>query len=232
MLPLTDRLFQDILPSTRSSSATCREGELLATEENTGIKKRKGKATATRAKRQKTEGTLLVKMHPNHPQKQPLKRLMGLARFAFNTVVGWSIIMNNMVSWKKDAIDLTLVARKKVIKRNAQRQQGVEVCLDIRDAKIAILAFALHLHDNPNKRCSSLDDLCSMKDKLNTSSKRKLKPEGDWAVTFFTPEFDALRYRNEKIHMKTIRKMLCWAHYRFRQCLITKAEELGVRVII
>ncbi|KAG9293217.1 hypothetical protein G9A89_010588 [Geosiphon pyriformis] len=30
---------------------------------------------------------------------------------------------------------------------------------------------------------------------------------------------------------KTVRKVLFWAHYQFHQCLIAKAEELGVRVI-
>ncbi|KAG9295470.1 hypothetical protein G9A89_013499 [Geosiphon pyriformis] len=83
--PISDehKLFQDVL-------AACREGELLATEENAGIKVRKVKATAARGKPQKTEGilnrTLLAKTYTNHLQKQLLKRWMGLARFAINTV--------------------------------------------------------------------------------------------------------------------------------------------------
>ncbi|CAI2184177.1 9585_t:CDS:1 [Funneliformis geosporum] len=38
--------------------------------------------------------------------------------------------------------------------------------------------------------------------------------------------------KTRNIMRKTVRKMLCWAHYQFRQRLVTKAEELGVHVII
>ena len=53
----------------------------------------RGKASATKArtKRKCSEETLnhtlVVKVYPNHPQKQLLKRWMGLARFAYNSVV-------------------------------------------------------------------------------------------------------------------------------------------------
>ncbi|KAG9307024.1 hypothetical protein G9A89_003075 [Geosiphon pyriformis] len=56
------------------------------------------------------------------------------------------------------------------------------------------------------------------------------------SVRFFTREFDGIvrhaESQNKKYYTKTDRKMLCWAHYRFRQRLIIKAEELGARVII
>ena len=35
--------------------------------------------------------------------------------------------------------------------------------------------------------------------------------------------------KTRKITRKTVRKMLCWGHYQFRQRLVAKAEELGVR---
>jgi putative transposase len=38
--------------------------------------------------------------------------------------------------------------------------------------------------------------------------------------------------KTQKITRKTVRKMLCWSHYRFQQCLISKAEEKGIHVII
>ena len=63
------------------------------------------------------------------------------------------------------------------------------------------------------------------------------------SVAFFTREFDAIiippfevsnmvNRKTRNITRKTVRKMLCWAHYRFRQRLVAKAEELGVHVII
>jgi putative transposase len=63
------------------------------------------------------------------------------------------------------------------------------------------------------------------------------------SIAFFTHEFDAIvippfevsnmvNCKTRKITRPTVRKMLCWAHYHFRQRLIAKAEELGVRVII
>jgi hypothetical protein len=85
------------LPSTQSSSAACREDEPLAIDENarTGQKRKKiPKATAARKKRQRSENTLNrtlnLKVYPNHPQKQILKRWLGLARFAYNSVVAWN----------------------------------------------------------------------------------------------------------------------------------------------
>jgi putative transposase len=35
---------------------------------------------------------------------------------------------------------------------------------------------------------------------------------------------------NRKISSKTVRKMVCWSHYGFRQRLLTKAKEIGVSV--
>ena len=35
-----------------------------------------------------------------------------------------------------------------------------------------------------------------------------------------------------KYQAKDSQKMLGWAHYQFRQCLVAKAEELGVHIII
>ena len=40
------------------------------------------------------------------------------------------------------------------------------------------------------------------------------------------------RRLNRKINSKTVRKMLTWAHSRFRNRLVFKAEELGKKVII
>ena len=58
------------------------------------------------------------------------------------------------------------------------------------------------------------------------------------SVAFFTREFDAtiippfkvsnmVNRKTRKITRKTVRKMLCWGHYQFRQRLVVKAEELG-----
>jgi putative transposase len=63
------------------------------------------------------------------------------------------------------------------------------------------------------------------------------------AIAFFTHEFDVIiippfevsrmiNRKTRKIRQKTVRQMLNWAHYRFRQRLIAKAEELGVHIII
>ena len=63
------------------------------------------------------------------------------------------------------------------------------------------------------------------------------------SVAFFTHEFDAIiippfevsnmvNRKTRNITRKTVHKMLCWAHYQFRQRLVAKAEELGVHVII
>ena len=62
------------------------------------------------------------------------------------------------------------------------------------------------------------------------------------SVAFFTREFDAIiippfevsnmvNRKTRNITRKTVHKMLCWAHYQFRQCLVAKAEELGVHVL-
>ncbi|KAG9296367.1 hypothetical protein G9A89_014959 [Geosiphon pyriformis] len=52
MRPLTStNSSRTFLLSAESSSAACREGELIATEENARTKKRKGKIVATRGKR-------------------------------------------------------------------------------------------------------------------------------------------------------------------------------------
>ena len=63
------------------------------------------------------------------------------------------------------------------------------------------------------------------------------------AIAFFTHEFDAIiippfevsgmiNRKTRKISQKTVKKMLGWAHYRFRQHLVAKAEEFGVHIII
>jgi transposase len=63
------------------------------------------------------------------------------------------------------------------------------------------------------------------------------------AAAFFAREFDAIivppfavsgmvNRKTRKISRGTVRKMLCWGHHRFRQRLISKAEELSARVII
>ena len=63
------------------------------------------------------------------------------------------------------------------------------------------------------------------------------------AIAFFTREFDAIIIppfevsgmigrAQRKITRRTVRQMLFWAHYHFRQRLLAKAEELGVCVII
>src|SRR4051794_31934373 len=60
------------------------------------------------------------------------------------------------------------------------------------------------------------------------------------AAGFFTREFDAViippfevsqmvNRKTRKIRSRTVREMLGWGHYAFRQHLISKAEELGVR---
>src|SRR5437868_12531579 len=95
MRPPTSTNFPRIsLRSTLSSSVECKEEELLYIDESakTGEISKKRKVSATRActKRQRSEETLnctlLVKAYPNHSQKQLLKRWMGLARFAYNSV--------------------------------------------------------------------------------------------------------------------------------------------------
>src|SRR5437588_149821 len=63
------------------------------------------------------------------------------------------------------------------------------------------------------------------------------------AITFFVHEFDAIfippfevssmvNRKTQKITRRTVRNMLCWAHFRFKQHLMLKAEETGVHVII
>ena len=63
------------------------------------------------------------------------------------------------------------------------------------------------------------------------------------AITFFTREFDAViippfevsdmvGHTQRRITCRTVCQMLCWAHHRFCQRLLAKAEELNVRVII
>jgi putative transposase len=62
-------------------------------------------------------------------------------------------------------------------------------------------------------------------------------------IKFLTDEFDVViippfevsnmvNRKTRKITRKTVRKMLCWSHYNFRQRLISKAEEKGIHVII
>lgn len=62
-------------------------------------------------------------------------------------------------------------------------------------------------------------------------------------IKFLTDEFDIIvippfkasgmvNRKTRKITRKTVRKILCWSHYKFRQRLISKAEEKGIHVII
>ena len=54
-------------------------------------------------------------------------------------------------------------------------------------------------------------------------------------MLLFIPPFEVSKMVNRKIRKithKTARKMLSWAHYKFRQHLIAKAEEVGVHIII
>lgn len=96
MQPLMNTSFPKItLQSTQSLSAECKEEEALFTDENARLgKKRKVRITSACNKRQHLETTLnhtlLIKVYPNHPQKQQLKRWMGLMRYAYNAVVRWN----------------------------------------------------------------------------------------------------------------------------------------------
>ena len=70
----------------------CKKKELLHINENVKTsRKRKANTTKVRTKQKRLEETfnhtLVVKVYPNHPQKQLLNRWMGLARFAYNSVV-------------------------------------------------------------------------------------------------------------------------------------------------
>ncbi|CAB5206633.1 uncharacterized protein OCT59_013082 [Rhizophagus irregularis] len=105
----------------------------------------KASAIRARTKRKRSEvtlnRTLQVKVYPNHSQKQLLKRWMGLARFAYSSVVKWSKsdidiqagINVDKVNDKKLinsaiwAIDEALTARNEVIKRNIQHAQSESV---------------------------------------------------------------------------------------------------------
>jgi len=76
-------------------SAECKEEELLTDKVvKTGEKRGKISTIMSRKKRKCSEATLnrtlQVKVYPNHPQKQLLKRWMGLSRFAYNTVIRWN----------------------------------------------------------------------------------------------------------------------------------------------
>ena len=62
-------------------------------------------------------------------------------------------------------------------------------------------------------------------------------------IKFLTDEFDVViippfelsnmvNRKTQKITKKTVKKMLCWSHYKFQQHLISKAEEKGIHVII
>lgn len=41
-----------------------------------------------------------------------------------------------------------------------------------------------------------------------------------------------VKKQERKIKSKTVRKMLCWRHYTFRQRLLTKAKEEGINVYV
>jgi transposase len=89
-----------------------------------------------------------------------------------------------------------------------------------------------------NKKALRLDKAISrMRRKI-----KRLQSEIHKSVAFFTCEFDAIiippfevsnmtNRKTREITQKTVRKMLCWAHYQFRQRLVAKAEELGVHVM-
>jgi hypothetical protein len=113
------------------SSAECKEKELLYIDESIKTseinKKRKVSATRARTKRQRLKETLnrtlLVKVYPNHPQKQLLKRWMGLARFAYNSVIKWS---KRCYFTEEDGV------KKKVYINPMTRQQKLLLYNDIR----------------------------------------------------------------------------------------------------
>ncbi|GET61640.1 hypothetical protein GLOIN_2v1770973 [Rhizophagus irregularis DAOM 181602=DAOM 197198] len=144
----------DILAITLSLSVECKEKELPYIDENvkTGEVSRKMKASAIRArtKRKRSEvtlnRTLQVKVYPNHSQKQLLKRWMGLARFAYSSVVKWSksdidiqaginvdkvndkkLINSAIWGERKFLRAVALTARNEVIKRNIQHAQSESV---------------------------------------------------------------------------------------------------------
>ena len=76
-------------------SAECKEEELLTDKVvKTGEKRGKISTIMSHKKRKCSEATLnctlQVKVYPNHPQKQLLKRWMGLSWFAYNTVIQWN----------------------------------------------------------------------------------------------------------------------------------------------
>ena len=101
--------------------------------------------------------------------------------------------------------------------------------------------------------CKHMDNFLSIKDKLAASSSKRKKKKAlrlDKAIfqmrrkikhlqsevhkksvdAIIIPPFEAsniVNRKTRKITRKTVRKMLCWGHYQFRQRLVVKAEELG-----
>ncbi|KAG9297530.1 hypothetical protein G9A89_001470 [Geosiphon pyriformis] len=102
-------------------SAARWEGELIATEENVGTKKRKGKATAVCGKCQKIEGILNGTWYHGKRMVKLLFRISGMKE-NFAAPSSWHALEKLLrLSITDEGIDQALVARKKVIKRNAQR---------------------------------------------------------------------------------------------------------------
>jgi len=63
------------------------------------------------------------------------------------------------------------------------------------------------------------------------------------AIAFFVREFDIIiipsfevsnmvKCKARRITRQTVRNMLGWAHFRFRERLMSKAEEIGVHVLL
>jgi hypothetical protein len=93
MRPPTNSNFPKI--SLQSSSAEHKEEELFTDGNVKKVERKKKFKTKISRKKQKCSEatlnrTLQVKVYPNHPQKQLLKRWIGLARFAYNTVICWN----------------------------------------------------------------------------------------------------------------------------------------------
>ncbi|KAG9296776.1 hypothetical protein G9A89_002173 [Geosiphon pyriformis] len=66
-----------ILPSTQSSSATCKEGELVVAEENAGTKKRKRRQQQSMANPQKTKDPQphIINQDVSHPLKAAIEAM-------------------------------------------------------------------------------------------------------------------------------------------------------------
>ena len=73
--------------------------------------------------------------------------------------------------------------------------------------------------------------IAKIPDKISKIHERRAPPH----TRIVEPPFEVsnmVNRKTRKITRKTVRKMLCWVHYQFRQRLVAKAEELGVHVIV